>query len=126
MLNLEKYDFKNRQLYDQLPPETKVLIGSIDKIISELFGHSLGICERKINIKSDLDSQWISYVLVLESVPEGTLAHNKRFIEYCLSHGLKNLLTSNVVFRFETRNITHATTEPTETVRCSQGFTNHP
>ncbi len=126
MLDLGRYDLNNSQLYDQLPPETKAIIGSIDKTISELFDKSLGVVERKINIKSDLDSQWISYVLVVESAPDGTLAHNKKFIEYCLSHGLKNLLTSDVVFRFETRNISHATTEPTETVRCSQGFTNYP
>lgn len=126
MLNLAGYDLQNSQLYEQLLPETKALIGSIDKTVSELFDQSLNVFERKLNIKSDLDSQWISYVLVVESAPDGTLAHNKKFIEYCLSHGLKNLLTSNVVFRFETRNITHATTEPTETARCSQGFTNHP
>lgn len=117
MLEQEKYDIKNSQLYDQLPFETKALIGSIDKTVSELFDQSLEIFERKINIKSDLDSQWISYVLVINSAPNSTLEHNKKFIEYCLSHGLKNLLTSDVVFRFETRNV-NASSEHAEFIKC--------
>ena len=105
MFNLDAYGIKNSQLYEQLLPETKALIGSIDETVSKLFAQSLEVFERKIDIKSDLDSKWISYVLVIDSAPDRTLAHNKKFIEYCLSHGLKNLLTSDVVFRFETRNV---------------------
>ena len=88
--------------YIYLDENCRTKIDEINKVIDELFNNNVQFLRDRLEEKTDSDSKWLSYVVKLYGTPEDTLKFNKQFIDYCFQNNHKELLTEDVIFRFET------------------------
>ncbi|HAT9529893.1 TPA: hypothetical protein JBD01_04400 [Legionella pneumophila subsp. pneumophila] len=88
--------------YLRLNDNRRKMIDEINKVIDELFNNNVRFLRDRLEEKTDSDAKWLSYVVKLFGTPEETLEFNKRFIDYCFQNNHKELLTEDVIFRFET------------------------
>jgi len=96
---------ENNLMYQQLDNKTKELVIAIKRTAKHVLNEKANLIEEEFDDSFDMDSEWYSYAMIIDSNPKDTLNLNKQFIDLCIKINLINLLDCNVTFRFESGDL---------------------
>lgn len=87
--------------YQSLDNSTKEIIKSIQENSHRVLNNEFRLISENLNENSDMESIWTSYTIVINAAPKDTVDMNTKFIDHCIQKNLLHLLSSDIIFRFE-------------------------